>query len=61
VLISWWQNLVPFEQHEDGKSIWVLKQLRIEPPFTAQSCICTNEVVLSRVQELLRKVSKSET
>lgn len=49
------QHLVPFETHEDGKSIWVMKMLKIEAPFVAESCVCSNEMVLARVQELIRK------
>jgi len=54
------ENMVPFVEQEvkEGPGqveLLVLGTLVVRYPYTAESCSCTNEIVLSRIRELISR------
>lgn len=47
------RNMVPVSEN---KNILVLDNLEIHPPYGPEQCYSTNAIVMSRVQDLLRKM-----
>ncbi|XP_071487037.1 gem-associated protein 6-like [Diadema antillarum] len=41
---------------KDGELLNVSQVLTIEPPYSAENCVCTNEIILARVQALVRNM-----
>ncbi|XP_071501495.1 gem-associated protein 6-like [Diadema antillarum] len=44
------------ESGKDGELLNVSQVLTIEPPYSAENCVCTNEIILARVQALVRNM-----
>ena len=46
---------------ESGRTVVeIFGSLRIEPPYAASSCVCVNELVLSRIQELVSSLDAAD-
>lgn len=50
------KNRIPVEGTDDGV-LCVMGVLWIDPPYEADCCRCTNEIVLNRVQTLIRNLT----
>ncbi|KAM9187651.1 gem-associated protein 6 [Dugong dugon] len=49
------KNHIPItEQGESQRTICVARVLTIEPPYGPENCISSNEIILSRVQDLIQ-------
>ncbi|XP_006878200.1 PREDICTED: gem-associated protein 6-like, partial [Chrysochloris asiatica] len=49
------KNHIPVtEQGESQQTICVAQVLTIEPPYGPENCISSNEIILSRVQDLIQ-------
>lgn len=48
------KNRVPVQEKND--CLEVMDVLLIEPPYNSESCQCTNEIVLSRVRNLIENI-----
>ncbi|XP_022789427.1 gem-associated protein 6-like, partial [Stylophora pistillata] len=55
-LIEWLtKNRIPVtESSEDSGVLSVMGVLFVEPPYDPESCRCSNEIVLDRIQKLIR-------
>ena len=55
-LIEWLtKNRIPVtESSEDNAVLSVMGVLLVEPPYDPESCRCGNEIVLDRIQKLIR-------
>ena len=55
-LIDWLtKNRIPVtESSEDSAMLSVMGVLLVEPPYDGDSCRCSNEIVLDRIQKLIR-------
>ncbi|XP_024081615.1 gem-associated protein 6-like [Cimex lectularius] len=52
-LKSWLEsNLIPIE--DDGVNLKCCSVLTITPPYSWESCLCTNEIVLCRIQQIIK-------
>ncbi|KAK2576021.1 hypothetical protein KPH14_007373 [Odynerus spinipes] len=38
--------------------LYIEDSVSIKPPYTADHCVCTNSIILSRIQNILRSVKK---
>lgn len=48
------KHRLPVSVSADGQSLIVAEALTILPPFSEESCLSTNEIILSRIRALLR-------
>lgn len=62
-LRSWLlKNRLPVAVCEKNPSVLIVADiLRIEEPYTAENCLCTNEIVLGRIQGLIKNMPVEES
>ncbi|XP_070571028.1 gem-associated protein 6-like [Ptychodera flava] len=54
------KNRIPVtESGDNGNCLSISEALFIEPPYTAENCISTNEIILGRIQSLIRAKPES--
>jgi len=61
-LRSWLlKNRLPVNACTEDPSVLIVADiLRIEAPYTAENCVCTNEIVLGRIQGLIKNMPVEE-
>ena len=52
-----WLRKHHIEVDVDGDQIEVCGTLTVNPPYTPDNCVCTNEIILGRIQSLLKSMS----
>lgn len=52
------KNMIPVTEEED---ILKMDSLQIHPPYGAEQCYCSNQIVLSRIQQLLNAMPLEKT
>lgn len=45
-----------FPVKEEGDVLQIEDTVSIEPPYYPENCACTNSIILSRIQGILRRV-----
>lgn len=50
------KNRIPVSVSQDQQSLSIFDALVIRPPYTAESCLSTNEIILLRIQGLVRNM-----
>ncbi|XP_075391831.1 gem-associated protein 6 [Tenrec ecaudatus] len=48
------KNHIPVTEQGESQTICVAQVLTIEPPYGPENCISSNEIILSRVQDLIQ-------
>ena len=54
------RNRLPVTEKE-GEVLCVLDVLRVEPPYEMDCCRCSNEIILDRIQRLIRNMPRNAT
>lgn len=47
------KHRIPLEEDKESKDLNVMNVLTLKSPYTAESCVCNNEIVLGKIQGLI--------